>query len=117
MCKQPKPRPAVENLDDLNINEDGRLVCVAVIIQIRGICKYIHKFSFYSNETCCGYSLEVQPQGGTFGPEVLSMNFVLLINLKLLTIANSFLLNITEHVIFSANKYENANNSWHFHIY
>ena len=37
------------------------------------------------------------------------MKFVLLINLKLLTIANSFLLNIAEHEIFSANKYENAN--------
>ena len=34
------------------------------------------------------------------------MKFVLLLNLKLLTIANSFLLNIAEHVIFSANKYE-----------
>ena len=42
------------------------------------------------------------------------MNFVLLINLKLLTIANSFLLNIAEHDIFSANKYENAN---YFYIY
>ena len=49
------------------------------------------------------------------GPEVIkrftcsaqvSMNFVLLINLKLLLIANSFLLNITEHGIFPANKYE-----------
>ena len=59
------------------------------------------------------------------GPEViklfscsthLRMKFVLLINRKLLTIANSFLLNIAEHEIFSANKYENANNSWHFHI-
>ena len=28
-----------------------------------------------------------------------------------------FMLNSTEHEIFSANKYENANNSWHFHIY
>ena len=28
-----------------------------------------------------------------------------------------FLLNIAEHEIFSANKYENTNNSWHFHIY
>ena len=37
------------------------------------------------------------------------MKFVLLINLKLLTIANSFLLNIAEHVNFSANEYENAN--------
>ena len=51
------------------------------------------------------------------------MNFVLLINLKLLTTANSLLLNIAEHDIFSANKYENANLnwhfyfSWHFHIY
>ena len=46
----------------------------------------------------------------------LSMKFVLLINLQLLTIANSFLLNIAEHGNFSANKYENANYCWHFHI-
>ena len=55
---------------------------------------------------------------GTPGPEViklfscstqLSMKFVLLINLKLLTIANSFLLNIAEHETFSANEYKNAN--------
>ena len=60
------------------------------------------------------------------GPEViklfscsteLSMKFVMLINLRLLTIANSFLLNIAEHENFSANKYENANYCWHFHIY
>ena len=38
------------------------------------------------------------------------MKFVLLINIKLLTIANSFLQNIAEHETFSANKYENANN-------
>ena len=60
------------------------------------------------------------------GPEViklfscssqLSLKFVLLINRKLLTIASSFLLNTAEHENFSANKYENANYSWHFHIY
>ena len=28
-----------------------------------------------------------------------------------------FMLNSAEHEIFSANKYENAKNSWHFHIY
>ena len=28
-----------------------------------------------------------------------------------------FMLNSAEHEIFSAYKYENANNSWHFHIY
>ena len=28
-----------------------------------------------------------------------------------------FMLNSAEHEIFSANKYENANNSWHFHIF
>ena len=39
----------------------------------------------------------------------LSMKFVLLINLKLLIIANSILLNIAEHENFSASKYENAN--------
>ena len=27
-----------------------------------------------------------------------------------------FMLNSAEHEIFSANKYENARNSWHFHI-
>ena len=36
------------------------------------------------------------------------MKFVLLIKLKLQTIANSFLLNKDEHENFSANKYENA---------
>ena len=60
------------------------------------------------------------------GPEVikrfscstqLSMKFVLLINLKLLTIANSFFLNIAERENSSANKYENANYCWHFHIF
>ena len=45
------------------------------------------------------------------------MKFFMLINLKLLTIANSLLLNLAEHEIFSANKYENANYCWHFHIY
>ena len=50
------------------------------------------------------------------GPELiklfffmLSIKFSLLINMKMPTIA--------EHEIFSANRYENANNSWHFHIY
>ena len=47
----------------------------------------------------------------------LSMKFVRLINLKLLIIVNYFLLNIAEHENFSANKYENANYCWHFHIY
>ena len=28
-----------------------------------------------------------------------------------------FMLNSAEHDIFSANKYKNANKSWHFHIY
>ena len=28
-----------------------------------------------------------------------------------------FMLNSAEHEIFSANKYENSNKSWHFHIY
>ena len=38
----------------------------------------------------------------------LSMKFVMLINLKLLTIADSFLLNIDENENSSANKYEKA---------
>ena len=57
--------------------------------------------------------------GHSSGPEVvklslcstqLSIKFFLLINLRLLTIANSFLLNIAEKENFSANKHENA--SW-----
>ena len=36
------------------------------------------------------------------------MKFAPLINLKLLTTANSFLLNIAEHENFSANNHENA---------
>ena len=40
---------------------------------------------------------------------VKGLQFVLLINLKLLTNANSFLLNTAEHENFSAFKYENAN--------
>ena len=60
------------------------------------------------------------------GPEViklfscstqLSKKPVLLIILKLLTFANSLLLNIVVHEHFSANKFENANYCWHFHIY
>ena len=47
----------------------------------------------------------------------LSMKIVMLIHLKLLTTANSVLLNIAEHENFSANKYENANYCWHFRIY
>ena len=42
----------------------------------------------------------------------LSMKFVLLIDLKLLSTANYFLLNIAEHESFSADKYENANYSY-----
>ena len=45
------------------------------------------------------------------------MKFVQQINPKLLTVANSFLLNIAEHENLSANKYENANYCWHFQIY
>ena len=37
------------------------------------------------------------------------MKFFMLINLKLLTIAISYLLNLAEQENFSANKYENAN--------
>ena len=45
------------------------------------------------------------------------MKFVLPINLELLTIANSFLLNIAEHENFSAIKYENANYCWYLYIF
>ena len=47
----------------------------------------------------------------------LSMKFFMLINLRLLTIAISLVLNIADHEHFSANKYENANYCWHFYIY
>ena len=41
----------------------------------------------------------------------------MLINLELLKITNSFLLNIAGNKIYSSDKHENANNGWHFHIY
>ena len=34
-----------------------------------------------------------------------------------LSYTSFFMLNSAEHVIFAANKCENANNSWHFHMY
>ena len=37
------------------------------------------------------------------------MNIFMLINLRLVTNANSFLLQVSEHENFYANKYENAN--------
>ena len=44
---------------------------------------------------------------------VLSMKFVLLINLKLLKAAICFFLNIAEHENFSAKEYENAKRKFH----
>ena len=38
-------------------------------------------------------------------------------NTRALGYKTFFMLNSAEHENFSANKYENANNSWHFHIY
>ena len=109
-----------------------------------GTCDALHKFlceqrrpkttsSFVQAHQGLHYQLTISADtlntllnGERPGPKViklfscstqLSMKFSLLINLKLLTIANSFLLNIAEHENFSANKYENANYSWHFHIH
>ena len=47
--------------------------------------------------------------------EICHPNDILI--LKLLTVANSFLLNIDEDEHFSANKYENTNYCSHFHTY
>ena len=67
-----------------------------------------------------GYNLNIT------GPEVitlvpcstqLSMKFYMLINGKLLISPVVFLLNSAECEIFYAYEYENATNSWHFHIY
>ena len=65
-------------------------------------------------EACKMHSMSPKLAAIIWGPEVtklflcstqLSMKFVLLINVKLLTIANLFLLNIAVHENFSANKY------------
>ena len=82
--------------------------------------------SKYLNRVNIQYAPGVKDQSIDPGPKViklfscstqLSIKFSLLINLKLLIIANSFLLIIVEHEKFSANKYENANYCWHFQIY
>ena len=54
-----------------------------------------------------------------FVPDSVEHEIFLLVNLKLLTTAYSVLLNIhvVEHENFFANKYENTNYFWHFHIY
>ena len=60
------------------------------------------------------------------GPKVIKLFFmlnstehgILHADKSLITKKNHFfLLNITEHENFPVNKYENANFSWHFHIY
>ena len=51
-------------------------------------------------------------------PTQLSMKIVLLINKSQITNnCTIFFARIPEHENFSANKYENANYCWHFHIY
>ena len=47
----------------------------------------------------------------------LSMEFYLLINIKLLISSGIFLLSLAECEIFCAHEFENANISWHFHIH
>ena len=69
----------------------GRLCCV--IVAFTGYL-HLHVFIPRSPTVYCSPS---RP-----GPEVIKL---------------FFMLNSAEHEIFSANKYENANNSWHFHIY
>ena len=95
----------------------------AFFLEVRRLGKYGQKLQSYLIYTL---SIQTDRHLDRSGPKViklfscstqLSMKFVFLINLKLLTIANSFLLNIAEHENFSANKYENASYCWHFHIY
>ena len=66
-------------------------------------------------------SFRIQP-----GPEVIKLFFMLnsavheicpAIKSQITNSCKCFLANITEHENFSANKYENANNCWHFHIF
>ena len=42
---------------------------------------------------------------------------VIRLRVQRFTCAIALRFNSTEHKIFSADKYKNANNSWHFHIY
>ena len=87
-----------------------------LIVQGRQFCDLL--FAFLHTKPLLKRGPLTRPRGyKTFFMVNSGMKFVLLINLKLLTIANSFLLNIAEHEIFCANKYENANYGWHFHIY
>ena len=91
------------NLFVLPFGVSGRLCSVIVVIPRH----LLHYFYQSGPEVIKHFSCSTQ----------LSMKFVLLIILKLLIVANSFLLNIAEHENSSANKYENANSSWHFHIH
>ena len=88
---------------------------IGKVLQLYLNCRHISRCYIvihnYDVSECSGIC------AGWSGPEVikhfscstqLSIIFVLLINLKLLTTANYFLLNIAEHENFSANKYENV---------
>ena len=87
---------------------------------------FLKLYKLYVVDTDHSFHRQEFSQYQCSGPEVinhfscstqLSMKFCVLINLKLLSIANSFLLNLAEHENFTANKYVNANYCWHFHIY
>ena len=74
-----------------------------------GVCMVIRPYTENTTGIALGCNTLAPMVYGSSIPSQLSMKFVLLINLKLLSIAKSFLLNIAEHENFSANKYENAN--------
>ena len=101
-----------------NISHFNSLLFVLLTNNFRGVHMWHTSFGLITFVLIISLSIFL-----LYGPErlfsystQLSMKFILLINPKLLTIVNSFLLSIGEHETFSANTYDNANYCRHFHI-
>ena len=63
---------------------------------------------------CVSFICSITILGHLYSLLYLSLNYL---TAQAPRICFFFMLNSAEHEIFSANKYENANNCWHFHIY
>ena len=83
-----------------------KLICAQIILILNHGCKKSKKSNRFIPVSTTHFGCDLAPEIIKILSCKLSM--VLLINLKLLTIANSFLQNIAEHENFSANKYEYA---------
>ena len=102
----------------LSIHLSSVCPSICLFLEDTSVCLFLEdnssKYQWIFTKLCmCIDVFKIWPQGYKTTVH-LYMKFVLLINLRLLTVANSFLLSIAKLAIFLANIYENVN---YFHIY